>query len=292
MTKPIAFMLAVFSTVLSAGPGDWPEEVLHTFAKAYATEDIVSLAGCFSGSAIHNGRKMEKVLLQYHRFFRRHSGQKLVLHDVVISPNGHVTAWMQLDSKTRCAGPLDVWFNSRGYIQRMENYCSQDPDWMHASAGNTKAGIDHALAGQSADIATTAAGLATGLQEANPIVAGVAPVAVALKLGLGEYAETLPAGDCHALKDSLATVGWGAAGWNLCTIAAVGSGGAAAIPCIAAGIAAGAIAHQESTTDNFMLCRKERVGVKFTRIDASGVYRKPLKQAEKKGRHQTTIAWH
>jgi len=288
MNKLLVVMLIWFSSAVIAGPGDPPEKVLHTFAKAYAAGDIGTLAGCFSSTAVHNGLEVERELIQFYRFFRRHSGQKLSLHDVVISPDGRATAWLQLDSEKSCGGPLDVWFNSKGYIQRMENYCSQDPEWMRANTG----GIDPALAGQGADIATTAAGLAAGLQEANPIVAGAAPVAVALKLGLGEYAETLPVGDCHALKDGLATFGWGAAGWNLCAMATVSSGGAAAIPCIAVGLASGFIAHQESTTDNLMLCRKEREGVKFTRIDASGAYRKRPKQVVADRQHQDTIPWH
>ena len=85
----------------------------------------------------------------------------------------------------------------------------------------TLEGVDPAMAGQAADIATTAAGLSQGLAEGNPVVAGAlsSPLGIAavlgIKLGLGEYAETLPIKECVAAKRDLGTMGWSMAGWNL-----------------------------------------------------------------------------
>ena len=81
--------------------------------------------------------------------------------------------------------------------------------------------MDPAMAGQAADIATTAAGLSQGLAEGNPAVAGAlsSPLGIAavigIKLGIGEYAETLPIRECVAAKRDIGTMGWTAAGWNL-----------------------------------------------------------------------------
>lgn len=78
-------------------------------------------------------------------------------------------------------------------------------------------GVDQALAGQAADIATTALGLSQGLVEANPIGAtpgGLAALVVA-KIAAPTIADNLDLGSCIDLRMGLSQMGYGAAAWNL-----------------------------------------------------------------------------
>lgn len=80
---------------------------------------------------------------------------------------------------------------------------------------------DLATAGQLADVATTAAGVAAGLTEANPIVGSVigSPVGwlafIGLKLGIANVANGAAVEDCIAAKQAAAGLGWGASAWNV-----------------------------------------------------------------------------
>ena len=77
--------------------------------------------------------------------------------------------------------------------------------------------VDMALAGQAADIASTALGLSQGFVEANPIggtPAGLG-VLVALKLAGPSIADRMDLPSCIALRQGLASFGFGAAAWNL-----------------------------------------------------------------------------
>lgn len=95
-------------------------------------------------------------------------------------------------------------------------------------------GVDPALVGQAADAATTAAGLAAGLAEGNPAVAGLvsSPAGLvafaALKLGLAKAAGYLPFQDCIEAKRTLAGMGWAAAAWNVAAMVANPAAGIAA----------------------------------------------------------------
>jgi len=239
--------------------------VMQRFVQAYSHSDVVSLAGCFASTATHNGRRIEDDIFAYDREFKSGS-REMVLSDVVVSPGGTATAWVDIDSpRGRCSGPVDFEFNRSGYIQNMWSNCSLD---------SPTADADMALIGQSADLATTAVGLAAGMAEANPIMAGPGlPVALVVKLGVSEYAETLPTADCRKVKNAATFAGWGAAGWNLCVLATAGSGGAAAPVCAALGLMAGTAVADASDTSNVRICRRERPGERFARIDRVAAHR-------------------
>lgn len=92
-----------------------------------------------------------------------------------------------------------------------------------------------AVASQAADLATTAAGLALGAVETNPLgVLLVVPKVV------GFYRiKAAPVEEQPALWSAYQAFGWGAAANNVCVIAAIASGGPALVPCAVIGAAVG-----------------------------------------------------
>ena len=84
--------------------------------------------------------------------------------------------------------------------------------------------------GQQADMGSTAAGLAAGLAEVNPLPV---PVLAVGKLAATALAEDLSYEQCVQAMDIMPTVGWIATGWNLAMIA--GLGPAAIVPAVVAG---------------------------------------------------------
>lgn len=94
---------------------------------------------------------------------------------------------------------------------------------------------DKAVSGQLADLGSTGIGLALGAAEANPL--GL------LTLGVKAYAyqqiKAAPAVEQPAMWSAYGAFGWGAAANNVCIIAAIASGGAAAAICPLIGLAAG-----------------------------------------------------
>ena len=104
-----------------------------------------------------------------------------------------------------------------------------------ARAEDNQALEKQAVGGQWADVGTTAAGLAMGATEANPL--GI------LTLGVKAYAyaqiKEAPAIEQPRMWSAYGAFGWGAAANNVCIIAAIASGGAAAAICPLIGLAAG-----------------------------------------------------
>ena len=92
-----------------------------------------------------------------------------------------------------------------------------------------------AVNGQWADVGTTGIGLAMGASEANPL--GI------LTLGVKAYAyaqiKEAPLVEQPRMWSAYGAFGWGAAANNVCIIAAIASGGAAAAVCPLIGLAAG-----------------------------------------------------
>ncbi|MCK0511390.1 hypothetical protein [Aromatoleum buckelii] len=87
-------------------------------------------------------------------------------------------------------------------------------------------GVDLAMAGQAADIGTTAAALGMGFAEGNPAVAaligtpgGIVAV-VGLKLGAVQYANSRGLAECVTARSLLGSIGWGAGAWNVGMVAA------------------------------------------------------------------------
>lgn len=92
-----------------------------------------------------------------------------------------------------------------------------------------------AVAGQVADVGSTAIGLALGAAEANPL--GL------LTLGVKAIAyrqiKDAPATEQPAMWSAYGAFGWGAAANNACVIAAIATGGAAAALCPLVGLVTG-----------------------------------------------------
>lgn len=83
--------------------------------------------------------------------------------------------------------------------------------------------VDMALAGQVADIGSTAIALTQGFVEGNPIgstPAGLAALVLA-KLAAPSIADRLDLQDCVVSRQFLSGFGWGAATWNLALVAGV-----------------------------------------------------------------------
>ncbi|HSN19305.1 MAG TPA: hypothetical protein VLS49_01420 [Usitatibacter sp.] len=85
--------------------------------------------------------------------------------------------------------------------------------------------FDLGVAGQAADVGTTAAGLAHGFSEGNPALSSLGPAGMAgvgaLKVWMAHRANGYPIVDCIAWKQTSAAFGWGAAAWNVGVLAAV-----------------------------------------------------------------------
>lgn len=94
-----------------------------------------------------------------------------------------------------------------------------------------------AVASQAADIATTAAGLALGAVETNPL-----GVLLILPKVIGYHKiKAAPVEEQPSLWSAYQAFGWGAAANNVCVIAAIASGGPAIVPCAAVGGAVGVL---------------------------------------------------
>jgi hypothetical protein len=94
-----------------------------------------------------------------------------------------------------------------------------------------------AIASQAADLATTAAGLALGAVETNPL-----GVLLVIPKVIGYHRiKAAPVVEQPALWSAYQAFGWGAAANNACVIAAIASGGPAIVPCAALGAAVGAL---------------------------------------------------
>lgn len=92
-----------------------------------------------------------------------------------------------------------------------------------------------AVAGQVADVSSTAVGLAMGAAEANPL--GILTLGV--KAIAYKQIQEAPAVDQPAMWSAYGAFGWGAAANNVCVIAAIATGGAAAALCPLIGLATG-----------------------------------------------------
>lgn len=99
---------------------------------------------------------------------------------------------------------------------------------------------DQAIAGQSADAATTIIGITQGATEMNPL----GPVvSIALKPLAFGIISTLPEEEQATWHSAVSTVGWGATANNACVL--IGGG----IGCIFAGIAAGVVTWNQTVQE-------------------------------------------
>lgn len=121
-----------------------------------------------------------------------------------------------------------------------------------------RAGVDMALAGQGADLATTAIGIGTGLAvEANPVMAPLTHgagwgVALGLKAGLALAGDSKPFKECVAWRSAASQIGWAAAAWNVVGIALSPAAG------LGAAIGAWRLADAPATGDAVARCLEVR----------------------------------
>lgn len=92
-----------------------------------------------------------------------------------------------------------------------------------------------AVNGQIADVGTTGIGLALGAAEANPL--GI--LTLGMKVAAYNEIKKAPEVEQPRLWGMYGAMGWGAAANNLCIIATLATGGAAAAVCPMIGLAAG-----------------------------------------------------
>ncbi|MCK0506151.1 hypothetical protein [Aromatoleum anaerobium] len=132
-------------------------------------------------------------------------------------------------------GRIDAWyytamlFDGQPYEQRgvMSLYVEDGKVVREEHAViESAAAVDLAMAGQAADIGTTAAALGMGFAEGNPAVAaligtpaGIVAV-VGLKLGAVQYANSRGLAECVTARSLLGSIGWGAGAWNIGMVAA------------------------------------------------------------------------
>ena len=102
------------------------------------------------------------------------------------------------------------------------------------------------------DLGSTAIGLALGAAEANPL--GV--LTIPLKFVLIDQADKLPDGEKQRAHSVIGSLWHGATVNNVCVIAVLASGGAAAPACLLAGVVAGSIRWQstQNERDYWALC--------------------------------------
>jgi len=110
-------------------------------------------------------------------------------------------------------------------------------------------GPDVALGGQVADVATTVTGLASGLEELNPFGA----VAIPAKIALLHSTADMPVVECVAVRQMLASAGWGAGAWNTLILMGVP-------PPLAAGAAVLAAVHAYDAEQALLSCALQRLG--------------------------------
>ena len=92
-----------------------------------------------------------------------------------------------------------------------------------------------AIASQSADLATTGAGLALGAVEANPLGVFLLPA----KAIAYHRIKASPESEQPAMWSAYSAFGWGAAANNLCVIGAILTGGTSGPLCLAVGAGVG-----------------------------------------------------
>lgn len=142
--------------------------------------------------------------------WRTHTTERDIVFDRIVEQEGRTSAYYHetalWDGEPREAKGVIMIYHPKGAIEGAE-WASIDP-----------AAYDLALAGQLADVASTAVGLSMGLTEANPLGLLVLP----LKYGALSYSKTLPLHECINLRKLSGGFGWGAAAMNVATIAGLG----------------------------------------------------------------------
>jgi hypothetical protein len=117
-----------------------------------------------------------------------------------------------------------------------------------------------AVYGQAADLATTGVGLLLGAAEANPL--GILTLGV--KAMAYKQIKESPTVEQPRMWSMYGALGWGAAANNLCVIAAIATGGGAAILCPLIGLGAGvgswnADAKKRDEATFAAICQEEKV---------------------------------
>jgi hypothetical protein len=135
-----------------------------------------------------------------------------------------------------------------------------DDSNLGAEAQTVVAMKSNATYGQAADVATTGIGLLLGAAEANPL--GLLTLGV--KAMAYQKIKESPPVEQPRMWSMYGALGWGAAANNLCVIAAIATGGTAAIFCPLIGLGAGmgswnADAKKRDEATFAAICQEEKV---------------------------------
>lgn len=126
--------------------------------------------------------------------------------------------------------------------------------------------IDLALAGQMADVASTAVDVSSGLVEGNPVISGLSGspggllAMAAIKGGMVLAASNMGYDQCVTARPVFGSLGFAATGWNI---------GLLVHPAIAvvAGIAGWALSYEKQQEDAKIRCLPEMGDFKYVKID-------------------------
>jgi hypothetical protein len=137
---------------------------------------------------------------------------------------------------------------------------------------------DQAFHAAIADGVSTAAGIAAGAAELNPL----GPVlAIGMKAAVFQYAKTLPDVEQPAVYAAAASIWGGAAASNVCVTAAVLTGGSFAPACIALGLAWGVKTWRDSENERLFWEGCAMLRQYANEPDLKCIYTPPVQAAER-----------
>jgi len=260
------------------GPAINPDTAAQTmlqYVTSYDSGDIHGFVDVFTKDAMHNGNRVAESKKEWKKYFSKtpsiHPAPKWEFKHIKIDPiTASATAWFtEISDRPPCSGPYRIQFDKNSLIQSVESLCYDIP-YEEAIAG-----VDPALLGQGADVASTGISLSQGLVEGNPVGGALGfPVFSLLKIGMTQHASNLSLRECKKSKTMLAATGWGASGWNICSlVGGVAAGPAGVVGCAAVAIGAGKVALDEAKTSSVMSCWAPLAqGAEYMLIDSSGIY--------------------
>lgn len=234
--------LVPFSFILTVVPALADEEtMLHEVVSSYRAGTFLS------------GRS------DYAALYSETTDRSIVLRDVR-SSSSHLGALYEIDLK-RNGEPY--------HYEGVMIFNVQDGrvvDEIHTEAKIAE--IDPALAGQMADVASTALDVSSGLVEGNPVISGLTGsaggflVLAAIKGGIVLAASNMDYDECVSARPVLGSLGFATTGWNI---------GLLAHPAIAvvAGIAGWVLSYEKQQEDAKVRCFQELGDIKYAMIDES-----------------------
>jgi hypothetical protein len=226
--------------VVLASPAFADGLLLQRLVSAYNAGDVSALP--LAPAATLNG---EEARSRFAAQFAKAPQRLLLLQLVRCSATRCTANYYQAAGPDLIAGSLTAYLNEQGLIERL---VQDNKLW---PAGSSQLPVD---AGQLADKVSTAAALASGIREANPLLQSASPAGI---VGLGAvmvgarhtWVRNLPLSECIEVTRMLAATGW-AGGVNNGLILAGLATPVAPVLGAAAGIATWRGNYRDECTDN------------------------------------------